>query len=122
MTLPRGFGEGWDYERPERKCKLGKICYHGGYGDRCKTHQWIYDHEGAYIGIVLTSIFVTALLIIILVSYLHDLSLQPARDIINGYNCGQLAEYIASKFPVYEYAEHRYEWLCVNEQIKEFQG
>jgi hypothetical protein len=54
---------------------------------------------------------------------LHDNGVtEKYHSNIDGYNCKELAEYIADKSPRYQYAEHRYEWLCVHEQIKEFQG
>jgi len=52
----------------------------------------------------------------------YDSTIKQTKTDISNLNCHQLAEYIADKKSVYDYAEHRYEWLCVNEQVKEFQG
>ena len=45
-----------------------------------------------------------------------------ANITINNLDCYSLAEYVADRKTNYSLAEHRYEWLCVNEQVKEFQG
>ena len=54
-------------------------------------------------------------------SYVDYVNAQ-ALIVIENFNCGQLAEYIADYGEFYKKAKHRYEWLCVNETIKEFQG
>jgi len=119
MTLPKGFGRGWDEPiEPPKKCKLGKPCE--GYG-RCKFHEWTWSHDEAWLGLRILGIFALIFGIMILGVVSYSESLEPTKQIINGFSCNHLAEYVADKSLDYGYAEHRYEWLCVNEQIKEFQ-
>jgi len=120
LTLPRGFGRGWDEPiEPTKKCILGKSC---DYGSRCKTHQWTWHHDEAWLGLRVIGIFTVIIGILILGVFSYSESLEPVKQIIDGFNCNQLAEYVADQSTDYGYAEHRYEWLCVNEQIKEFSG
>lgn len=127
MTLPHGFGSSDipPTENPHR-CKFGKECSDGYGSGKCSIHSWIYHHDEAWMGIqFLIGISVATIIIIGILStifYFDDLSAEPFRKIIDGYNCNQLAEYVADRSKEYSYAEHRYEWLCVNEQIKEFKG
>lgn len=127
MTLPHGFGS---HDEPPteklEKCKLGQTCTkHYGSG-KCYLHAWTYRHDDAWVGIkiIIASIIgITILVFLLGVAMTWDYNQgEPIRRNIEGYNCDQLAEYIADKSSKYSYAEHRYEWLCVNEQIKEFQG
>jgi len=123
MTLPHGFGSSREpRELPPSRCKLSNRC--GGYGsDKCKIHHWIYRHDEAWLGLKIISMFLIVIMgVVIGFSYDWNVNILPARADINNLNCGQLAEYVADKSYEYDYAEHRYEWLCVNEQIKEFQG
>lgn len=121
MSLPKGFGSGYDEPEKEqpRKCKLGKAC-NRGYGNHCSIHGWIYRHDEAWpllVAAVGMSLFILLAVSVVILN--HTLG-EPTRQIINGYNCQELAQHIANKLSWYDYAEHRYEWLCVNEQIKEF--
>jgi len=115
-----------DKKEPEieeqKKCRLGVKCG-SGYPDRCKYHEWKRDHDEAYPALIITGIFIIALTGIGLVAlHDYDVRIQPIEQIIEGLGCNDLAEYVADYKSHYSYAEHRYEWLCVNEQIKEFQG
>jgi len=123
MTLPHGSDSDRYNEprEPEKKCKLGKPCWR----NRCAIHEWTWQHDEAWgvIRIIIgLSIFIIALVGGLL---LYDAQWEASHEIIyrniEGFNCDQLAEYVADKSESYSYAEHRYEWLCVNEQIKEFQ-
>ena len=101
------------------KCKLGVPC--DSY-NRCGIHRWSHDHDDAMLGIWITVIIVVAVFVaIIIIDTWNDMR-QPTRTLIEGLNCMDLAEYIADKNKEYNYAEHRYEWLCINEQVKEFRG
>ncbi len=123
MPLPRGFGVDYTPKtEPPRKCRLGKVCDDTYRTSRCKTHKWTWDHDEAWLAIRIIIGFVLAISLAVFIVWLDFVNTEPARNIIEGYNCDQLAEYIADKSTEYGYAEHRYEWLCVNEQIKEFQG
>jgi len=122
--LPWGFTHGeTPPTEPPHRCWLGKNCSDSYRGNRCKFHEWSWDHDDAWMFIRGIGIAVV-LGIIIIIALENDLqnNVLPARDIIDGFNCGQLAEYVADRSSQYSYAEHRYEWLCVNEQIKEFSG
>ena len=122
MTLPHGFGRrNYDVE-PPRKCRLGKICYKGSYEKKCKAHKWKDDHDDLYLALQIIGIIAGVITVIVTAVLAVDAAREPVREMIEGYNCAQLAEYIADKNDEYGYAVHRYEWLCVNEQIKEFQG
>lgn len=125
MTLPRGFGRGWDRpetddESPKRKCKLGNICERRR--NQCKIHEWTYDHDEAWMALRIIGIMATIIGLVVFAIILDEQGNIPTRQNIDGFSCNQLAEYIADKKSEYGYAIHRYEWLCVNEQIKEFQG
>ena len=139
MSLPRGFGysedefQKWKKERefnsretPLKKCRLGKVCDDSYRSERCTVHKWTWKHDEAYtlIKIALFVIIGGTILFgaIGIALTLVDMQAEPYKKIIDGYNCKQLAEYVANLNPQYRYAEHRYEWLCVNEQVKEFQG
>ena len=125
--LPKGFGT-TSFEpdgtptKEIRKCKLGLLCDpYGSKGERCKLHSWTHMHDDSWI--VIRIAFWSALAIgSIMIAFTTNFSnnVEPAQLIIEGFNCMDLAEYIADKSPEYRYAEHRYEWLCVNEQVKEF--
>lgn len=124
MTLPPGFGSrDQDKRRPTRTCILGKPC---DRAERCKIHEWTYDHDEAWLLIKIILVVATLLVglfTIVFVSLEYQDSVnEPIRKNIEGYNCNDLAEYIADQSKEYMYAKHRYTWLCVNEQIKEFQG
>ena len=120
MTLPRGFGGGWDEpEEPQRKCRLGNFC---SYRRECKLHQWTCYHDEAWIALRIIGVIALVLAVIVIGSMSNHSSGEPIRQIIEGFNCNDLAQYVADKNSQYSYAEHRYEWLCVNEQVKEFQG
>ena len=123
MSLPRGFGSR-DYEpdiEPPYKCKLGLKCSKG-YKGKCRLHEWTDEHDDAWFALRCVIVFASVISTVLLIFVIGDIMAEPTRDVINGYNCNQLAEYIADKSAEYDYAEHRYEWLCVNEQIKEFQS
>jgi hypothetical protein len=139
MSLPRGFGysedefQKWKKERefnerdpPRKKCILGKVCDDSYKSERCTVHKWTWKHDEAWM-LIRIFLFVviggTILLACIAIGlYFVDMEAEPYMKNIDGYNCKQLAEYVANLNPQYRYAEHRYEWLCVNEQVKEFQG
>lgn len=124
MTLPHGFGSDRFNEprEPEKKCRLGRPCWI----DRCTIHEWVNQHDDAWVGIKFGIGFTIAIIAIVMGFMLYDAHWEAVNadtlKNIEGYNCDQLAEYVADMKPIYSYAEHRYEWLCVNEQIKEFQG
>lgn len=125
MSLPHGFGSRTPPTEAPKRCKLGNRCDGTTYSnkDRCSIHGWIYHHTDAWVAIIIFSAFAIAIGGFLLFVALHNSEVvYPARDMIEGYNCADLAEYIADKNTQYAYAEHRYEWLCVNEQIKEFKG
>ena len=123
MSLPKG---GFNNPPPTEKiktCRLGKVCADDWRGKKCKTHQWTNKHDELYPLLI----GVTLLGIAIFVSFgaymiYHENVIHPIREMLNGYNCNQLAEYVADMSNSWTYAEHRYEWLCVNEQVKEFRG
>lgn len=126
MTLPRGFGRGLDEPtEPPKRCKLGKKC-DDNYPDyeRCNVHEWTHDHDDAWMLIRILLVVVIGSLVIIGIVVVYDAQWQASHEIIyrniEGFNCNQLAEYVADKSESYRYAEHRYEWLCVNEQVEEF--
>ena len=120
MTLPPGFGErDQDRRQPEKKCRLGKSY---NRGEKCLIHQWTYDHDEAWLGIRIGLIFSLVIGSIFLAIYLDHLSHIPIHTGIDQLSCIELASYVADRSHQYSYAEHRYEWLCVNEQVKEFQG
>jgi len=117
MTLPHGFGS--DKFRPPtekpHKCKFGKFCSNGYASDKCSIHEWVYRHDEAWILLrILFGISIT-ITFLVFAFYWHYEVGEPIRLIIEGCNCNQLAEYVANKLSWYDYAEHRYEWLCVNE-------
>lgn len=89
---------------------------------RTKFQEFKYHHNEAWLLIKIATVIALGLGVPIIgyASFdgLHHANLYP---IIEGLNCGQLSEYIADQGDHYGYAEHRYEWLCVNEQVKEFQ-
>lgn len=127
MSLPPGFGKRpeTEDENPSR-CRLGNICGDGYPQKSCNWHTWTNYHDDAWFFIRVMSIMglVTVLIMggLIWTDYTTDIRNEPIMQNIKGYNCNQLAEYVADKSKLYSYAEHRYEWLCVNQQIKEFQG
>ncbi len=126
MTLPRGFGKGWDEpkeSKPSKKCKLGKLCDSDyPHYQRCSIHDWTWTHDEAYLALRIMGVIILIIGGLGLgVSISHETG-EPIRQNIERFNCNQLAEYIADRQTQYGYAEHRYEWLCVNEKIKEFQG
>ena len=102
------------------KCRLGNECSDRYSG--CKIHAWTHEHNEAYATFKIIGIAI-AVCIVVFIAYEHDwqVNVLPIREDIKNLNCGQLAEYVADKYKQYSYAEHRYGWLCVNEQIKEFQ-
>ena len=119
-TLPRGFGFKPDTEEPKR-CKLGLEC--GEYGHGCKFHKWCNRHEEFFFAfLVLSAIIICGIGMFGILELHQYIIVEPIKNTINGFNCNQLLEYVADKGDYYQYAEHRYEWLCVNEKIKEFQG
>lgn len=123
MPLPRGFGVDYTPKtEPPKKCILGKVCDDSYRSKRCKTHQWTWNHDEAWLAIRIIISIVLACAFVLIVVWLDHVNTEPARNIIEGYSCDQLAEYIADRSKEFDYAEWRYEWLCVNEQIKEFQG
>ena len=107
-----------DIKTPHR-CRLGKIC---ADRDRCVVHDWIYYHDEAYVGLWILGIIIVVAFLVVWGAITVIGANEPIRANIEGFNCKQLAEYIADKDSLYGYAEHRYEWLCVNQQVKEFQG
>ena len=111
MTLPRGFGRGWDEPKEPTKCKLGRKC---GSWNCCTVHNYPE---------IFTILAIVAIIVIgvVGVKMISDISKIDAINEIDGLNCKDLAVYIADIRDSYRYAEHRYEWLCVTEQIKEFQ-
>ena len=123
MTLPHGFGSDRFTEprEPDKKCRLGKPCWR----NRCTVHEWVCNHDDAWllIKIVLGVVCLFGLIIgaFILYEAHYENVNEPIYRNIEGYNCDDLAEYVADKNSQWRYAEHRYEWLCVYEQIKEFQ-
>lgn len=134
MTLPAGFGGSTEHCY---RCTEGHRYHHENGNTYCDNNRCVdYDtpnisarqklwefehyHETAYILIIiiaLCSIPVGALVGWLWLDEIHHDSLYP---LIEAKNCKQLTEYIADKDDHYSYAEHRYEWLCVNEQVKEF--
>ncbi len=125
MTLPRGFGRGWDKPKePIKKCKLGKDCDDDyPHYKQCTVHRWIDRHDDAILGIkiILGFVIFASLGIFAIVSYSNYVD-EQALFMFENLNCSQLAEHIADYGEFYKEAEHRYEWLCVNQQVKEFQG
>lgn len=125
MTLPTRFGRRRDVPRsPEKKCMLGKICdvlnppFTG-----CKIHSWAYRHDDVIlvIKVITLSVFIGCLIVVSIDSYnkyVHEQSLTAIQNL----NCSQLAQYIADYGKFYAEAKHRYKWLCVTEQVREFQG
>lgn len=136
MTLPHGFGQ--------RRCTFGGcdgfVHKKGGCDNKdCLNYQdpnitiplkekfrmWKREHDEAWIIIqIILSVAIIVLVGTALVLggiAINDSITQPTKDLINAKSCSQLAEYVADQSPQYNYADHRYEWLCVNEQIKEFQ-
>ncbi len=106
----------------QKKCRLGVKCGNG-YEDRCRYHEWTRNHDEAYPALVAIGIAVIVLTGLgLTLSHDYDVRILPIEQIIEGLGCNDLAEYVADFKSQYSYAEHRYEWLCVNEQIKEFQG
>lgn len=101
-------------------CFLGKDCKGKG-NDQCTVHEWTWRHDESwnYIRIALAVAIGIAILIPIFMWH-EEVYVKPTHLILEGYNCKQLAEHVAYKKDHYEYAEHIYEWLCVNEQVKEF--
>ncbi len=139
MTLPHGFGSNYAGRCNQNNCD-GHISKKGGYCDnlscprytkpkiplRAKFDDFTRMHYEAWAGIktilLLTIIVVGGILLgPTLIDFEYSLG-EADRDIIDGLNCSRLAEYVADWSPEYDYADHRYEWLCVNEQVKEFQG
>jgi len=128
MTIPRGFGKGWDRPDTEKTTKCGctfiqKSIIGREYGVGNGYHSGYSCHDARKTIMTVMIITVSFIALLMLVSVAVDISAEANRPLMNnieGYNCNQLAEYIADKSKRYSYAEHRYEWLCVNEQIKEF--
>lgn len=118
MSLPKGFGDDWEIPEPPRKCKFGNVCYKS-FMNQCKIHKFYNNYFGLII-LVASAVGFTAFLLTILVIY--DASVKPIEQDLNGFSCAQLAEYIADKSPQYQYAEHRFQWLCVNNKSQEFQN
>lgn len=124
MSLPRGgFNDSNPSTEKIKRCRLGKSCDDNWRGKRCKTHQWTNKHDELY-PILLGVMVIGIAIFVILGAYIiyHENTIHPIQEMLNGYNCNQLAEYVADMHNSWNYAEHRYEWLCVNEQIKEFKG
>ena len=121
MSLPKAW-RNEPTEQPIKKCKLGSIC---NWKQKCVFHELAYNRKVLGKIILISNIFFAIVLGSMIVGITIDFieeTKTPIYTNINGFNCNQLAEYIADKSSEYKYAEHRYEWLCVNEKIKEFQG
>lgn len=128
MTLPPGFGER-NQSRKETPKKCGCtfiqksiVGREYGPGNGCHSGYSSHDFRKALVLSGMAALVIITL--IMLISIHQDLTYSSSahiRNNIEGFSCDQLAEYVADKSPKYYYAEHRYEWLCVNEQIKEFQ-
>jgi len=71
-------------------------------------------------GIILLLVIVIITVIIITIKYFY--AIFTIINHVVDWNCKDLAVYVADMSKRYSYAEHRYEWLCVNEQVKEFKG
>lgn len=133
MTLPHGFGSS--------RCQMDNCdgFKHGSkghydnvsctnYGDPSisipiseKFRIWrIYNSD--MWKVVVTVSFIVVMVVLSTTVYPYIIfHYDGAYTIIDGFNCNQLAEYVADRGDRYNYAEHRYEWLCVTEKIKEFQ-
>ena len=103
----------------------------GYYGDcQCSGKQKLnplhtckgWGHSERQLGFYAVVIISVGVLIAFPFMTEYGSNIKQTKSDISNLNCHQLAEYIADKKSVYDYAEHRYEWLCVNEQVKEFQG
>lgn len=126
MTLPRGFGSNSCYT-----CRDGRRNWISGeFGcDNPKCPDYREEREPTFsekhtfevvIGGILLVIALLVIGVFMWVTAIEaDLTITYRN--IEGYNCHDLAEYVADRSEHYRYAEHRYEWLCVNEQVKEFQ-
>ena len=115
MTLPHGFGKGGATSERQRepKCGLGLNCGDRNYV-KCIVHRNVVLFLGLFV--------IVGIILCISGYFVYDMNYHnQLYPTIEGFNCKQLSEYIADQDDHYKYAEHRYEWLCVNEQIKEFQ-
>lgn len=126
MTLPRGFG---GYNRMCSVCGSDKDADHKCRNPYCimyKSHYQIKDEmsDGKAALIIIGVIIIIATALIIGAYMWNEANIiehDKIHTIIEGLGCYDLAEYIADYKEHYDYADHRYEWLCVNEQVKEFQ-
>ena len=125
MTLDRGFGKCSNETEQPTKCgcsfiQKSIICKDYGEGN---GHHSFSCHDARKTIVLIGMLIISVLALNVLLFIIDDIATEankPLMSNIEGYNCNQLAEYIADRSKSYTYAEHRYEWLCVNEKIKEF--